>query len=586
MGTGRMDYYEYMRQLFIALFFLNALVLHAQDGLANGTATQKSALDGQLFYQLLLGELQARSDEPAAAYSLMLDAARQSNDPKAYRRAVQIALQARSGESALQAARAWSQAIPASREANQFILQILLNLNRVSETLEPLRRELQLVPASEKRDALWVLPNLYERSTDKLAAATTVQKALGTSFGSNELASTAWAVIARMWQRANDNAAALSATSKGMVLMPDNEHPALVALSLLSTTQPEAENLVRKHLAGTPRAEFHMAYVKALLAHKRDNDAQAELEKLISQHPDYADAWLVQGAISLQNKQFNQAERQLMRFLELNQASSKPEVAADANRAASKAFLSLAHIATLRRDFGGADEWLQRIVHPDDFLDAQIRRAGLLSRQGQLDQGLALIHAAPERSNADAHAKRTAELQLLRDNKQYQRAKNLLTLALANAPDDTDLLYEQATIAEKLGDLTEMERLLRRMIELKPDDQNAYNALGYALADHNLRLPEAQALILKALQLAPADPFITDSLAWVAFRMGQTTQALRLLQGAYKQRPDAEIAAHLGEVLWTLNQHQQAKEIWLEGLQINPDNETLTKTLKRLGVAL
>jgi len=581
-----MDYYDYMRLFFISLLLANSLGLHAQSLPAVDTLPQKSVLDSQLFYQLLLGELQARAEEPAAAFSLVLDAARKSSDPKAYRRAVQIALQARSGESALQAAKAWSQAIPTSREANQFILQILLNLNRIAETLEPLKRELQLIPANEKRDAVWAFPNLFERSTDKILAASTVQKALGSSFGNSELGATAWAVIGRMWQRANDKSAALNAASKGITLMPSNEHPALLALSLMSAELPDAENLVKKHLAGTARAEFHMAYIKALLSQKRDNDAQTELDKLNQLHGDYADAWLVQGAMSLQNKQFNQAEQQFLRFLNLNQASSKPEFPADANRAASKALLSLAHIATLRRDFKGADEWLQRIVNADDILDAQIRRAGLLSRQGQLDQALILIHAAPERTTAEAHTKRTAELQLLRENKQYKRAQAMLTQALTNAPDDTDLIYEQATIAEKLGDLPEMERLLRRLIELKPDDQNAYNALGYALADHNLRLPEAQALVLKALQLAPGDPFITDSLAWVAFRMGQTAEALRLLQGAYLQRPDAEIAAHLGEVLWSLEKQQEAKKIWLEGMQLNPENETLTQTLKRLGVRL
>jgi Flp pilus assembly protein TadD len=162
----------------------------------------------------------------------------------------------------------------------------------------------------------------------------------------------------------------------------------------------------------------------------------------------------------------------------------------------------------------------------------------------------------------------------------------MLAEATRQNPKDVDLLYDQATLAEKLGNLDQMERLLRQIIAEKPDYHHAYNALGYSFADRNVRLSEARQLILKALEYAPGDPFITDSLGWVEFRSGNKTEALRILQGAYKARPDAEIAAHLGEVLWSLGQHEQAISVWREGAQLNADNETLAETLKRLRVKL
>jgi tetratricopeptide (TPR) repeat protein len=137
-----------------------------------------------------------------------------------------------------------------------------------------------------------------------------------------------------------------------------------------------------------------------------------------------------------------------------------------------------------------------------------------------------------------------------------------------------------------MGDLVEMERLLRQLIAAKPQDPSAYNALGYALADRNMRLAEARDLIVKALELAPGDPFITDSLAWVTFRMGQSDEALRLLQIAFAKKPEAEVAAHLGEVLWSLNRQSEALTIWREGAALNPANDTLIQTLKRFGVSL
>jgi tetratricopeptide (TPR) repeat protein len=147
-------------------------------------------------------------------------------------------------------------------------------------------------------------------------------------------------------------------------------------------------------------------------------------------------------------------------------------------------------------------------------------------------------------------------------------------------------MYEQAMLAEKLNQLDEMEKLLRQVIAQNPSYYNAYNALGFSLADRNLRLTEAKQLIVKALTFAPDDPFITDSLGWVEFRLGNLTSALSYLQKAYKARADAEIAAHLGEVLWQLKRPEEALKVWREGLELAPTNETLQETLQRLKPAL
>jgi tetratricopeptide (TPR) repeat protein len=219
-------------------------------------------------------------------------------------------------------------------------------------------------------------------------------------------------------------------------------------------------------------------------------------------------------------------------------------------------------------------------------MSAQIRRASLLAKQGKLDEARAMLRALPERNAAEARMKLNAEVQLLRDAKQYQGAYDLLKTALEREPKDTELLYEQAMMAEKLGRVDEMERLLRSLIEIRPDYHHAYNALGYSMADRNVRLPEAKQLIQKALELVPNDPFIADSLGWVEFRMGNIAEATRILSDAYQAKPDAEIAAHLGEVLWVAGQRERATAIWREGLALNADNETLQATLKRLRVPL
>jgi Flp pilus assembly protein TadD len=168
----------------------------------------------------------------------------------------------------------------------------------------------------------------------------------------------------------------------------------------------------------------------------------------------------------------------------------------------------------------------------------------------------------------------------------WSEANQVLIHANQRFTDDVDLLYEQAMVLEKLEQLADMEKLLRKAILLKPDYHHAYNALGYSLADRNLRLSEAHSLIKKALSLSPSEPFITDSLGWVEFRLGNLGESVRLLRGAYKARADAEIAAHLGEVLWASGEREEAKQIWREARSRDALNEVLRQTLRRLGVGL
>ena len=212
----------------------------------------------------------------------------------------------------------------------------------------------------------------------------------------------------------------------------------------------------------------------------------------------------------------------------------------------------------------------------------QTRRAILLARQGRVAEARELVRRAPERDPADARAKLLAEVQLLREVKQWSEAYSLLQQANQRFPDDADLLYEQAMMAEKVEQIDAMEQLLRRVMVLKPEHAHAYNALGYSLADRNVRLEEAKALIQRALELTPGDPFITDSLGWVEFRLGNNDEALRLLRKAYGTRPDAEIAAHLGEVLWVMGQQDEARRIWAEGRNRDAGNEVLRETQVRL----
>ena len=584
-----MDYYGPMSRfirLISPVVLVCAMAASAQAVDSKSVAAPVSALDSELFYQLLLGELKTREGESAAAYSLMLDAARKTNDPRLYQRAVDIALQARSGDSALAAARAWRQAHPASREANRYILQILIGLNRIAEALEPLKREVASADAKDRVAAIAAIARYFAQASDKKLAASTVEQALAAYLLTPPAGVAAWSVIGRLRLDAGDSPGALDAARKAQALDAKADSPAWLALSMLSPGTPQAEAIVKKYLEGQALPELRMEYARALLETQRFAEAALQLQIVTAEKPDYLQAWLIRGALELQDGKPLLAEISFNRYVELALAKRAGAGRAESGRGLVQAYLSLAQIAEKRKDYSLADSWLKRVDSPEDLLNAQLRRAAILARQGKLEEARKLIRRQPENSPDDARMKLTAEVQLLRDAKQHKGAYELLAAASARSPDDIDLVYDLAMAAEKLGRLDEMERLLRSVIAAKPQYQHAYNALGYSLADRNTRLPEAKQLILKALEFAPEDPFISDSLAWVEFRSGNLAEALRILQTAYKAKPDAEIAAHMGEVLWVMGRRDEAVTIWRAAAQINADSEPLRETLKRFRVTL
>jgi tetratricopeptide (TPR) repeat protein len=222
-----------------------------------------------------------------------------------------------------------------------------------------------------------------------------------------------------------------------------------------------------------------------------------------------------------------------------------------------------------------------------DAADKNKANASAAAAQASLSQFIQLTDALPlEQRSASQSRAYILLANMAKGNKQYQQAYDILSKAIANSneADRADLQYDLAMMAEKLMRLDEMERILRQVIDAKPEDPQAYNALGYSLADRNQRLPEAKKLIQKAVELAPEDPFIADSLGWVEFKLGNIAEAQRILETAYKAKPDAEIAAHLGEVLWKQGLKERATAIWKEGVKINKNNDTLVQTLKRFGV--
>jgi tetratricopeptide (TPR) repeat protein len=438
--------------------------------------------------------------------------------------------------------------------------------------------------------------DMVDRASDKKAIALVAEPALARYVAQPASASTAWVTLGRIRLAAGDSSGALEAARQAQNLQANAPEPALLALALMGPKAPLAESIVKQYLgnpANQPKPEVRLLYTRALLTLARFNEAMAQAVKLSQDEPSFAPGWLVLGSLQYQNSQENNdniamaAQASLKKFIQL--VAQLPQEQRDPGL--SRAYMLLSSISENNQDLEAAKGWLAKIDSPEDTFSVQNRRASLLAKQGKMDDALQVLTNIPETRTDDARLKVTAQVQLLRDNKQYQRAYDLLTDALtrytAKTPDAVELAdmnYDLAMLAEKLDKLDDMERLLRLVIAAKPDHHHAYNALGYSFADRSVRLPEAKLLIQRAVKLAPDDPFIADSLGWVEFRLGNAAEAERILTAAFKSKPDAEIAAHLGEVLWSQGRKTEARALLTTAWRQSPGNDTLVETLKRLGV--
>lgn len=538
-----------------------------------------SALTAELMYLVLVGEMQFQSKEAGAAYSLILDAARKSGEPDLYRRAINIALQSRSGDAAMGAARTWANSDKGNPEPQRVMLQVMLTQNQIDASANVLEELLDIAKDANRNELIDLVGQTYARVNDKAAAVQVLTRVLRLWQRNSANASSAWTALARTQLAAGMSSEAGHSIERALSAVPVSSAAGLLAVEMLEGPSALDEKVFIQHLAHQQNPELvRMAYSRYLLGASRWSDARQELAWLTQYRPDTPEPWLLLGALQLQDKALAPASESFQRFLALSGSLEDARRA----KATTQAYLSLAQVAELQQQFAEARAWLDKIDTGDGNLGVQIRYATLLAREGKVAEAVALIEATPSTEPSDQKAKWLAQAQLLRDAGRAAEALQTTESALQALPNDTDLLFEQSLLFEKLSRFDDMERVLRKVMEVTPDNAHAYNALGYSLADRNTRLPEAQALIKKAIQLAPEDAYIMDSLGWIEFRLGLHAQAANTLRRAWGLRADAEIAAHLAEVLWTLGQMEEAKSMLNEARQLQPDNETFKRTLERL----
>ncbi len=526
----------------------------------------EAELTRQIVYQMLLAEIAAQRGSLPLAVGAYLDLAKTTRDPRIARRAAEIAHFARQNDAVMEATRLWIEIDPAATRARQLMAGLLANAGRYNESAPHvaflLARDTARLP-----EALVSLNRLFARDEDKKAAPELVTRLTEPYLEYPE----AHFARAQAAQAVGDDAAAIKESDTALTLRQGWDQAVILKAHVqYRKNAQQALETLQRHLASYSGArDVRLQYARMLTSEKRFEDARVQFRTLLAEFPDNGDVLFAVAALSFQLQDFDSADKGFRRLIELGHG--------DGNTVR----MYLGQIAENRNRPAEAVEWYGGVGEGDQFVPAQIRLAGVLSAQGKLDEARARLQRAVTSNNRERVQLLLAEAQLLRDAGKVREAFDLLDRSVSAQPNQPELLYETALLADRVGRVDVLETNLRKVIALKPEHAHAYNALGYSLADRNERLDEAYALIRKGLEYAPDDPFILDSMGWVLYRRGELQRSVEYLQRAMKLRADPEIAAHLGEVMWALGRRDDAARTWRDAAKAHPGNAVLGNAIKR-----
>jgi tetratricopeptide (TPR) repeat protein len=525
-------------------------------------------LEPEILYNLLLGEIAGQRGQIGVAAATLGEVAQQTRDPRVAERATLAALYAKRYDEALQSARLWTELRPNDTEAREALITTLLELDRAAEAKEHFQTLFAAEDTRRNLDQAYLRAAAVLGRTSNRAAAIDVMQSL---VALNPRLASAHFAMAHLMVRGGDLDKALVSADEALKQRPDWEEAALFkARILLSQKEPQKARAFYEMFLNDNRGANHVRlnYARFLVDQKEWQKALEEFKRVADNVPDDADTIYAVGLLSLQNNRLDEADKYLRRALELRPQNDQ-------------ARLYLGQVAEQRKQYGTAIDWYLQVKEGEYYFEAQARLGVVMARQGDLAGARRHLDGIQAQNDSQRVQVALAHEQILRDARQFSEAIEMLNAAIRTVPGDKDLLYARALIAEKLDQLDVAERDLRAILKQDPKNVNALNALGYTLTDRTTRYDEAHELLQQAMELKPDDAFIMDSMGWLQYRRGNTAEALKYLRRALEIRNDAEIAAHLGEVLWVMGDRHEAESVWDRALRETPDNEALNGVIKK-----
>lgn len=530
--------------------------------------------NAEFVFKYLAAEVAGQKGELGISTQLFYDLAKSSRDVRLAERAAKVAMYSKNAQAALETAKLWVELDANSTEAQQAAVQIYV-INGDFNAAKPLLQKL-LANTETQSNGFLYLNTLFSHQANRNNVLQLMQD-LAAPY--KQLAEAHFSVAQAAFQ-ANNLSLALKESTLANQLKPHWEIAAIQQADILYSTSPDqAISFYRNFLGDNADAnDARLNLARMLIKQSRFNEAKPELVKLSKLANSNPEILVVVGLLFVQSNQFNDAEKYFLQALDSEIKNKDP------------IYLYLGQIAEKNKNDTEAINWYNKVQQPatnkniqqnDHYLDAKLSAANVINRSQGADIAIKMLDDLENLSDIQLAQVITAQANILAQSKRHQESFELLGKAVANMPNNSELIYEYAMSAERVQQYTVLETQLRLLIKIKPTFAQAYNALGYSFADRNVKLEEANRLIAKALELSPGDHYIMDSMGWVQYRLGNLDKAYEYLNKAYNLQNDSEIAAHLGEVLWKQGKHDEASKIWDEGLKANPQNETILKTIKK-----
>lgn len=530
---------------------------------------QQPSEHAEVIYKLLAAELAGKRGHLPEALRNYQQVALVSSDPRIAERAATLALMLKDNTTALEMARRWKALDPKNPHMEQTLALALLRTGELKEATQYLDAVLRAASKSDKQQGYATLAALLGQADDKGLALKIM-----TQFRDRNPRSAFAQYYHALHSAAADNREQ-ALTSLNLALTHDPRfaaaHLLRARLLLDSGDKPAALAALAKSVSALPRERsLRASYAKLLVENEQLDKARQQFAILLKQNAKDNDALYALGLLAAETKQFDLAETY---FLDLIKRKTR----------LADAYFELGRVEEQREAYAKAQQWYERVEDEERYLAAHMRIGVLFIKSGKLTEATQHFQKMREAHPQQNLILYLAEAEALREAKHYQPAFDILGTALVQHPNDKDLRYARALFAEKLNRMDVFEEEIRAILAADPQNAQALNALGYTLADRTDRYQEALGYIEKALAQMPDDAAVLDSMGWVQYRLGNHAQALEYLRRAYKANTDAEIAAHLSEVLWVSGQHTEAHNIWKEALARDPDSEHLRKLRERFG---
>ena len=535
-------------------------------GVAGTRQAEKEELTAPLLYGVLLGEIagqRGRLDVSGASY---LEASRQSNDPRIAERAMKISVYAKQPQLALDAARRWVVLAPDNLEARQALAVLALRTGEQQEALQHFEYLLQN-NTGNNADTYQALLVLLAREPETQRALDIMAQlvALRPEDPDAHFAYARLAVHAQNWPLAE------AEVDRVLALRPDSTQ-ALILQAQVNLKRGDNE-LARQQLAAAVQrypedTELRLAYARLLVDLDEFDAARAEYKALLKAQPDNGQVVYSLALLSLEAGKLKDARSLFEKLVALDYQTAQ-------------AYYYLGAIAEEQGNSDLAMQWYRKVTEGDHWIEVQIRMARLEAQSGDVKEARERLRKMRLAHPTEAQRLFLVEGEILSQVDLSVEAYKLYSDYLASQPDDTEILYARALVAESLDRLDEAETDFRRVLKIDPDNTRSLNALGYTLADRTDRYEEALVYVEKAYAQSPDDPAIIDSMGWVLYRLGRLQESRDHLQKAYDMTQDSEIAAHLGEVMWVMGDRDAARALWQSARKANPGDPMLEDTVRR-----